>query len=394
MVLSQLPYSQLSNRLEGPDDGVWQIHYEAIARQNAGEDIVLMSVGDPDFATPEDIIETLVAQIRAGRTHYSPAAGELELREAIAELETSGTGRNFEAENFVVLPGATASIYAALACTCDPGDEIIIPEPMYIGYRAMFSALGINAQSVPLDLAAECALDVDAVLALVSDKTRAVLINTPGNPFGNIVPKEALTRLAAELLARNIWLICDEVYSLFTYDEPHVSLLKCADSLDNVIVVDGLSKSHAMTGWRIGWIASPREMTAALTAYCGSAFFGCSQFIQDAAAYALRHNGPHVDRMCEAYRERRDFVLNRLDQLPQLDYVRPKAGMFVMMDVRQVCNDGGVFAQDLLQEQRLSVIPGSGFGDSASPYVRLSLTHTLDILAKAMDRIESFVGGR
>ena len=159
--------------MEGPDDGVWRIHYEAIARQAAGEDVVLMSVGDPDFATPEDIIETLVAQIRAGRTHYSPAAGELELREAIADLETSGTGRTFTADNFVVLPGATASIYATLACICDPGDQVIIPEPMYIGYRAMFSALGIDVRTVQLALSDECALDADAVLALVGEKTPA-----------------------------------------------------------------------------------------------------------------------------------------------------------------------------------------------------------------------------
>ncbi len=393
MVLSALHYSQLSQRMEGPDDGVWRIHSDALARQNAGEDVVLMSVGDPDFATPEDIIETLVAQIRAGRTHYSPAAGELTLREAIAELETSGTGRSFSAENFVVLPGATASIYASLACICDPGDEVIIPEPMYIGYRAMLSALGIHAIPLPLDLANECALDVDTVLGLITERTRAVLINTPGNPFGNIVPKAVLSRLAAELLTRNLWLICDEVYSLFTFDEPHISLLKCAAGLDNVIVVDGLSKSHAMTGWRIGWVAAPAEMTAALTAYCGSAFFGCSQFIQDAAAYALRNNGPHVDRMCEAYRERRDFVINRLDELPQLSYIRPKAGMFIMVDVNRVCNDGGVFAQDLLDQQMVSVIPGSGFGEIAAPYVRLSLTHTLDVLDKAMDRIAAFVSG-
>jgi arginine:pyruvate transaminase len=220
-----------------------------------------------------------------------------------------------------------------------------------------------------------------------------VLLNTPGNPFGNIIAKEALTRLSAELLARSVWMICDEVYSLFTFDEPHVSLLKCAASLDNIIVVDGLSKSHAMTGWRIGWVASPPEMTLALTAYCGSAFFGCSQFIQDAAAYALRNNGPHVDRMCEAYRERRDFVLSRLDGLERISYIRPKAGMFIMMDVSAICNDGAVFASDLLASQMLSVIPGKGFGEAAAPYVRLSLTHTLDVLDQAMQRIEAFVSG-
>ncbi len=393
MVLKRLPFSDMCKRLQGPSDDVWQIHYDALARQSRGEDVVLMSVGDPDFDTPDDIIETLVAQIRKGRTHYSPAEGELTLRQAIADLETSGTGRTFTPDHFVVLPGATAGIYASLACICNPGDEVVIPEPMYIGYRPMFSALGVIPRTVSLNLAQECALDVDAILACTNASTKAVMINTPGNPFGNIVPRDTLQRLAAQLLERDIWLICDEVYSLFTYDEPHVSLLKAADQLDNVLVVDGLSKSHAMTGWRIGWVAGPASMTQALAAYSGSAFFGCSQFIQDAAAYALRHDGPHVAHMCKAYRERRDYVLGRLDELSALSYVRPKAGMFVMMDVSGVSNDGRLFAQDLLAEQGVSVIPGAGFGDVANNYVRLSLTHTTAVLAEAMDRIARFVGG-
>ncbi len=393
-VLSKLPFSSLSVRLAGPDLGVWRIHYEALKLQEAGEDVILMSVGDPDFSTPDDIVDVLVQNIRAGRTHYSPAAGEIKLRQAIADLETSGTGKPFTAEQFVILPGATAAVYATLNCICDPGDEVIIPEPMYIGYRPIISALGLTVKSLDLDLHNDCALDIDELLALVTDRTRAVIINTPGNPFGNMMQRQDMTRLAAELLQRGVWMISDEVYSLFTYDAPHVSLLKAAQSLENVVVIDGLSKSHAMTGWRIGWAFGPPSMIEALTAYCGSAFFGCSQFIQDAAAYALEHNGPHVDRMCEAYRERRDLVINRVEAMPQLSYVRPQAGMFMMLNVSQIAADGGSFAEQLLAEQRVSVIPGAGFGDVAAPCVRLSLTHNMAVIEQAMDRIEAFVSSR
>ena len=382
----------MARRLQAPEQDVWRIHYEAAQRLDAGEDVVMMSVGDPDFTTPEDIIETLVAQIRAGRTHYSPAAGELELRQAIAELETAAAGRPMHPDNFVILPGATAAVYAALASVCDVGDEVIIGEPMYIGYRGIVQALGVNVVPVPLDLYDNCAVSVDAVLERITPKTRAVLMNTPGNPFGNVIPAQTLKTLAAELLARGIWFVNDEVYSLFTFDEPHVSLLKCADSLDNVVVVDGLSKSHAMTGWRIGWVASPPAMTEAITAYAGSAFFGCSQFIQDAAAYALRHNGPYVDRMCEAYRTRRDYVVQRLESLPELSCVVPRAGMFLMLDVSRVAQDGDTFARGLLDQHGVSTIPGRGFGDNAAGFVRLSLTHPVEILADAMDRIARFLG--
>lgn len=385
-----LPYSRMVERLLQPDQDVWSIHYAAAARAEAGEDVLLMSVGDPDFQTPEDIIETLVRQIRKGRTHYSPAAGEYVLRRAIADLETQASGRAMTPENFVILPGATAAVYAALASICDAGDEVIIPEPMYIGYHGIISALGLKVISVPLDLYDDCALPVQALLDSITPRTRAVLLNTPGNPFGNIIPASVLRPLAAQLRERGIWLISDEVYSLFTFDAPHESLLKCAESLDNVIVVDGLSKSHAMTGWRIGWVASPPAMTAAITAYAGAAFFGCSQFIQDAAAYALANDGPHVDRMCEAYRERRDLVLRRLENIQLLDCVVPKAGMFLMLDVSR-CGGGEQFARGLLDAQGVSTIPGVGFGANSAGFVRLSLTHPLDVVAQAMDRIEAYV---
>jgi arginine:pyruvate transaminase len=383
----------MTYRLNAPEDDVWRVHYDAVAKFNAGEDVLLMSVGDPDFATPEDIIETLVARIRAGRTHYSPAAGEPALRQAIADLESAGTGRSFGPEQFVILPGATAGIYATLACICNPGDEVIIPEPMYIGYRAIVNALGLRTRSVDLDLERDCALDVEQVLGQVTASTKAVVVNTPGNPCGNCIEPEALRALAEGLRQRNVWLICDEVYSLFTFEEPHVSLLKCADHMDNAVVVDGLSKSHAMTGWRIGWVAAPPQLAAAISAYAGAAFFGCSQFIQDAAAYALRHNAPHVDRMREAYRQRRDFVAQRLDRVQQLGYIQPHAGMFMMVDVRQVSRDGETFARGLLDAEGVSLIPGRGFGRNAAGYVRLSLTQTIEVVEDALQRIERYTNG-
>ena len=392
--MKNLPLSRMASRLTAPEEDVWAVHYEAQKRLDKGDDIIMMSVGDPDFATPEDIIETLVTQIRQGRTHYSPAAGEIGLRSAIAELETQATGRTFSPDQFVILPGATSAVYATLISIVNPGDQVIIPEPMYIGYRSIIRALDIDVVTLPLDLYDECRLDANALEGLITPKTRAVLINTPGNPFGNIIPPATLKRLAARLRQDDIWLICDEVYSLFTFDEPHVSLLKCAEDLDNVIVIDGLSKSHAMTGWRIGWVCSPPEMTRVITAYAGTAFFGCSQFIQDAAAYALRHNGPHVDHMCEAYRARRDAVVAKVSEIDGLSCVVPKAGMFVMLDVRKLSNSGSDFAREALDACGVSLIPGDGFGTNAASFVRLSLTHNIDITSQAMDRLGEFIASK
>ncbi|MEZ5558699.1 MAG: pyridoxal phosphate-dependent aminotransferase [Pseudomonadales bacterium] len=385
-----LPFSSLTGRLATPQSDVWRVHDEAVSRQARGEDVILLSVGDPDFPTPPYITDHAMARIREGRTHYSPVAGEPVLRAALAEVETRATGRRFDPAQFVVFPGATATLYAVFACLLDPRDEVVIAEPMYAAYRPLLDAIGARIRSVPL-VAPDFALDPEILFAAITPKTRALLVNTPGNPCGNIIPGASLRLLADVCRARDIWLVCDEVYSLITFDAPHVSLLRSTEALDNVVVVDGLSKSHAMSGWRVGWAVAPADLAAALTRLASAAFFGCSQFVQDAAAYALMHDAPDVAAMRREYRTRRDFVIQRLDRMPELGYCRPQGGMFIMLDAHRVADDGDAFAARLLAQAGVSTLPGRAFGDSASSYVRLSLTQPLPVLARACDRIEAML---
>ena len=381
-----LHFSQLSKRLDAPGGDVWQVHDDALQRQRAGEDIILLSVGDPDFPTPDYITEHTVDAINRGRTHYAPAAGEINLRQAIAELESSITGKTFEPSQFVIFPGATAALYAVFASIVDPGDEVVVPEPMYAGYQGLFDALGINASYVALQ-APDFTLDVEQVFNTVTDRTRAVLVNTPGNPCGNIIPESQLRQLAEGCRQRNLWLISDEVYSMITFDAPHWSLLRDDGDPDNLVVIDGLSKSHAMSGWRLGWAAAPPALTTQLTRFAGAAQFGVCQFVQDGAAFALANDTADVAAMRVEYQRRRDFAAARLDAIPRLSYYLPQGGMFMMVDASQVCNDGADFARRLLDEAGLSTIPGRGFGPSAAAYVRMSLTHPEAVLAEVFDRI-------
>lgn len=380
--------SALAARLSADAGNVWQIHEEALARAGAGEDVIVLSVGDPDFPTPKEITDYLVQQVQRGRTHYSPAGGEPELLQALASLETNVEGREFRADQFTIFPGATAALYGVFACIANAGDEVIVPEPMYIGYRGIFDALGVTIVPVPLDESAGFELRLERVEQAVTGKTRAVLINTPGNPCGNVLSADVMRELARRCTELDLWLVCDEVYSLFTYDDSHVSMLKVAESLGNLIVIDSLSKSHAMSGWRIGWSVAPAEFTRTLHRYCGAVFFGCSQFIQDASAFALSFNAPHILSMRAEYRSRRDYVVERIAALNQVDCYEPRAGMFVMVDVRRCADDGDAFARKLLDEAGVSVIPGSGFGRNTRDYVRLSLTQPRGVLAAALDRIE------
>ncbi|MBD3648129.1 MAG: pyridoxal phosphate-dependent aminotransferase [Pseudomonadales bacterium] len=385
---SDLPLSQMSYRIRHTGSNVWQIHDDAIARRERGDDIILLSVGDPDFPTPKEITDHLVRQVHGGRTHYSPASGEPGLRQALATLETRIEGRRFTADQFVIFPGATSALHGVFSCILNEGDEVIIPEPMYIGYHGIFNSIGASIISVPLDADRNFELRLDLIEDAITEKTRAVLINTPGNPCGNILGGEILADLASLCRARGIWLVSDEVYSLFSYDEPHVSLLRAAQDLDNVIVIDSLSKSHAMSGWRIGWTVAPRDFSALLGEYCGDTFFGCSQFIQDAAEFALSFNAPHILSMREQFRQRRDYVVDRLAPFNQLNCARPRAGMFAMVDVSGCARDGDEFARWLLDEAGISVIPGSGFGSNTRNHVRFSLTQPLDVLKEAFDRME------
>lgn len=368
---------------------MWEVHYDALARKEAGDDIILLSVGDPDFDTPAYISEYVIARINAGRTHYSPAAGEPALRAAIANLETLNVGYDISPDQVVIFPGGTATLFATMACILNPGDGVVIPEPMYVGYHGITEALGAERQSVPLRQP-DFHLNVASIMDRVTANTKAVLVNTPGNPCGNMIPADVLRELAQACRTRNLWLVCDEVYSLITYEDQHRSLLNCTDDLNNVVVVDGLSKSHAMSGWRVGWAVTNLDMAAALTRLSGAAFFGTSQFVQDAAAYALANDAEDVEAMRKEYQTRRDYVVSRLNQVPGLALRTPRGGMFVMIDVSGTGSNGQTFSRGLLDAHGVAVLPGSCFGDSASNYVRCSLTEPVPVLGEAMQRIAAF----
>lgn len=386
-----LGYSQAVDRLSGESSKVWQVHDRACQMMEDGKDIILLSVGDPDLDTLDSTIEHTISSLRQGRTHYSPGAGELGLRTVIAGIEQRASGKYCSPDEVLIFPGATNAIFTVMSCLLNRGDEVIIPEPMYIGYHGIFDIIGAKVKGIPLDQSKQFALDPNVVKQAISEETRVLFLNTPGNPAGNMIPAEILADLAAYCLKRNIWIVCDEVYSMITFDKRHVSLRSAAHSLENVIIVDGLSKSHAMTGWRLGWTVASQAITSRLLNFSSSTIFGCCQFIQDAAKFALQNDEQYMDSIRQEYKKRRDYVCSRLMKIPGLRCQPPQAGMFVMMDVSEVATDGYAFAEILLERTGVSVLPGEGFGINSSHFVRLSLTLSVDMLERAMDRIEQFM---
>jgi arginine:pyruvate transaminase len=385
-------FSQLTERLSKRDGGAWETHDLARRRLSDGEDVILLCVGDPDFRTPEPIIDNAVSHLRVGRTHYSPALGEIKLRRAVADLETRTSPHPCTSEEVAIFPGATNALFSVMSCLLNPGDEVVIPEPMYVGYPAIMAALDAKIVSVPLQLAEDFSLDMDAVKGAVTERSRVVFVNTPGNPTGSIIGGGELSDLAAFCRERNLWLVCDEVYSMFTYSGRHRSLRACAEHLDNVVMVDGLSKSHAMSGWRIGWVVGPENLIQRLGAHSGATLFGCPQFIQDASAFALENDQEYVARMRQEYAERAELVVKRLEKLDGLHCHEPKAGMFVMCDVDGTGMDGREFARKLLDAELVSVVPGDAFGPSARNCVRVGLAQPRHVLKQACKRIRRFIG--
>jgi arginine:pyruvate transaminase len=387
-------FSALTERLGGDTSEVWAVHERACALLAEGEEVYLLSVGDPDLPTLPSTIDHAIDSLREGRTHYAPGAGELRLREVIAGIEERAAGRPCSPDDIIVFPGATNAIYSVMSCLLDPGDEVVIAEPMYIGYRGLFAALGAKVVPVALEVNNGFKLNLERLTAAMTDHTRVVFINTPGNPAGNMIPADQLRTLADLCSKRDIWLVSDEVYSMITFEDRHVSLRTAAERLENVVVIDGLSKSHAMTGWRLGWVVTHQRLVEHLLRFFSSTVFGCSQFVQDAAAFALQNDEEYMAEVRSEYKSRRDFVCDRIASIPLLDCSKPEAGMFVMLDVRGLNTDGMVFAEELLEEQRVSVLPGAGFGSSTRDYVRLSLAQPLSCLEESMNRIERFANAR
>ena len=386
-----MKFSRASERLAVDSSTIWGVHDSACALQAAGEDIILFSIGDPDLPTLDFIVDHAIDSLKAGRTHYSPGAGEEELRQAVADLETGASGKVTNIDQIVVHPGGTNAIYTTLSCLLDEEDDIVIPAPMYVGYQGLLGALGANVIHVPLDAGNNFALDVEAVKQSFTAKTRVLFLNTPGNPCGNIISEAQLRELAAFCLERDAWIVCDEVYSMITFGQRHVSLLNAADTLENVVVIDALSKSHAMTGWRMGWTVSSESTAKRILDFGSGTIFGCCQFVQDAAAFALNNDEEYTRSIADEYRVRRDYALERISRIPGLSANVPNAGMFVMMNVSQLRCDGLQFATGLLEHGGVSVLPGAAFGGIVRHFVRLSLTHPVHVMSKAFDRIERYV---
>ena len=381
--------SKLIKKISGPASKAWLVGDKAFEMMDAGKDVIHLGIGDPDFDTPKEISSSLKQAIDDNKTHYSPLAGENDLRREIASHAMNLYGGDIKKENIAVLPGAQAALFSTFLCLVGHGDEVIVLEPTYATYPAVIQASGAKIVTVKLDEKTGYQLNVSDIQKAITSNTKAILINSPSNPSGAVFRQDTLNALADLCERERIWLITDEVYWSLTYEDDHASAFFQNDTRANVIVINSLSKSHAMTGWRVGWVIAPEKIIDALTSLSQAQYFGVSQFVQLASIEALRDKkNPQIFK--GLFLSRRDAFIKEIKKSELLQFSVPQGGMFLLINIEKTGLDGGKFAERLLQEEHVAVVPGYGFGESMQNTIRIGFLDEIPRLIEAARRLRRF----
>jgi arginine:pyruvate transaminase len=387
-----MKYSTLVDRVKGDAADVWDSHHRAQADKNRGEDVIVLSVGDPDFNTPDAITKTAIAALLKGDTHYTPVAGVNEFRESIAKRYRSEFGEGTCADNVIVTSGAQNALFIASMCITEEDDEVIVLQPMYVTYEATVRASGATLVPVVLDEPSGFSLNVEYLKAAITRKTRAIYFATPNNPTGISLNRDELKSIANLAIKHDLWVVSDEVYSDLVFDAEFFHIASLPGMAERTITLGSLSKSFAMTGWRIGWALGPKQFVdnAAKLALC--MLYGLPGFLQQGGIFALESAQQDMINMREAYRGRRDLLIQKIDGILGLKSLKPDAGMFLMVDVRGTGLTAPQFVTQLYEHSKVSVLDATAFGASAKGYVRVSFVVKESILLDASKRISAFVG--
>lgn len=383
------PSSRISGIIPSGKDG-WEVHFSAMNRKQAGEDIIMLSVGDHDFDTPAKTVEACVDAVRGGHHHYTQLPGIPRLREAMAKISTQCTGVATTSDEVIATPGGQAALYAAVQAVLDPGQHAIVVAPYYATYPGTFRAAG--ADFTVVETRAEDGFQPRAsdILKALLPNTRAILINTPNNPTGAIYSRQCLEDIASICRKHDLWLLSDEVYWTLGGGE-HLSPRALPGMSERTLVINSMSKSHGMTGWRIGWLTAPADLVTLLISLNLVTTYGLPDFISRAAVEAF-DNAYGVKEIAERYAARRNIFLDEVRGLNNVTVRGSEGGMYVMLDIRAIEPDCERFAWALLEAEKLAVMPGSSFGDAAAGHIRVSLCQPEEVLKEAAGRLRRFVG--
>jgi len=366
--------------------------FEVLARARAleatGRDIVHLEIGEPDFATPPAIVAAGVAALERGETHYTPSAGVPELREAIAEYLRTRRGVKADPADVIVTPGAKPIMFYALLALLDAGDEAIYPDPGFPIYSSMIEFAGARGVPLPLREANDFQPDLDELRRLVGPRTKVLVLNSPHNPTGGVLSPEAIREIARIARERDLWVLTDEIYGELVYDGSHRSIALEDGMGERTILLDGFSKTFAMTGWRLGFGLFPRPRVEPIARLVTNSVSCTATFVQRAGTVALASRPPEVDRMVAEFRRRRDLVVKGLKGIPGVTCRTPHGAFYAFPNIRGLGLATSVEVADrLLSEAGVAVLAGTCFGAAGEGYLRLSYANSFPALEKALSRI-------
>jgi len=379
-------FAERLNRLG--TETAFEVLAKAKALEREGREIIHLEIGEPDFDTPENIKEAAIKALKEGYTHYVSAAGILELREAIAEYISESRGIDAEPEEVVVTPGAKPIIFFSILACVNPGEEVMYPNPGFPIYESVINFVGGKPVPIPLKEERDFRMDPEDLVENITEKTKMIILNSPHNPTGGVLESGDLELLADAVKDRDdIIILSDEVYCKILYEGSHVSIASISGMKDKTIILDGFSKTYAMTGWRIGYGVMRRDLAEKITRLMVNSNSCTCAFIQMAGVEALKGPQDSVGRMVNEFKRRRDVIVSGLNGIEGISCRKPKGAFYVFPNVKGLEIDCRELSDFLLNKAGVAVLPGTSFGKYGDGYIRLSYANSVENLEKAIERM-------
>lgn len=381
--------SSLATRMSSlAPEGAYAVLSQAQELERAGKNIIHLEIGQPDFPTPKHIVEAAVQALRNGKTKYTPSLGIVPLRQCIASSLTSSHGKEVDYRQVAITPSGKTAIFAAMAAVVNPGDEVIYPDPGFPTYKTLIDFFGAKPVPVPLVEESHFSFDMAEFRRRLSKKTKLVILNSPSNPTGGVIPRKDLEEVADRICDTDAWVLSDEMYRKILYvNEPYTSMYGLPKMKNRTIIVDGFSKTYAMTGWRLGYLVAPTGIIAKID-YLLTHSVGCTaSFTQEAGIAAIESSQKQVTLMVSEFRKRRDFVVKTLNTIPGITCQIPDGAFYVFPNISSFKRTSKQLASYLLQKAGVALLDGTAFGMHGEGHLRLSYAADMKTLAEGLDRI-------
>lgn len=372
--------------------GIRRVNEKALAMERAGETVIHFEIGRPDFDTPEYIKRAAIEALQKGDVFYTSNFGKMELRQAIADKLKRENGLDYPAEEILVTAGLSEAVFAVLATILEEGDELLVPDPVWINYRNVPAFL--NAVPVSYELKEENGyqLDLDEIRSKVTVKTRAIVLVTPNNPTGGVLCRDVLQQLADLAVEKDLLVISDEVYERLIYDgTEHVSIASLPGMKERTFTMNGLSKTYSMTGWRLGYVAAPKEYIPVLNKFHQHNTTCAVSFGQTAAITALNEEGEEVKEMVKEYRRRRDYAVQAINAIDGLSCLSPKGAFYIFINCKALGLSSVDLSDYLLEHAKIALVPGSVFGPGGEGYLRMSFANSYENIVEGCSRLKAAV---